>query len=166
MCTAIAPTALPRDHAVERLHIEPTWRYPKRTRPDDTPEQRDPPLPRNRSPPFFHLRGRCNHQMGARTSTTHCARGIGIDVLFASCRIHQSRIAYVNTPAPPLLAPRRGKSHLFSLLFLLLVRVPCSRSRSCLYERRHNGNPPYASPWCGYSLRWQLDGSNDHGDQP
>lgn len=113
MCTAIAPTALPRDHAVERLHIEPTWRYPKRTRPDDTPEQRDLPLPRNRSPPFFHLLGRCNQQMGARTSTTHCARGIGIDVLFASCRIHQSRIAYVNTPAPPPPRPKEGQEPSF-----------------------------------------------------
>ena len=69
ICKANAPTALPMDHAVEILQMEPTRSYPKRIRPD-TPKQRDLQLPRNQSPPSFHLRDLSNHQMDAMTSTS------------------------------------------------------------------------------------------------
>ena len=66
---ANAPTALPMDHAVEILHMEPTWSYSKRIQLDAL-EQRDLQHPRNQSPPPFHLRDLSTHPMDAMVSTS------------------------------------------------------------------------------------------------
>ena len=69
ICKANAPTALPMDHAIEILQMEPTWSYSQKIR-VDTPKERDLQHPRNQPPPPFHLRDLSNHTMDAMISTS------------------------------------------------------------------------------------------------
>jgi hypothetical protein len=64
-----APTALPMDHAVEILQMEPTWNYSQTVR-INTPKQRDLQHPCNQPPPRIHLRELSNHTMDAMISTS------------------------------------------------------------------------------------------------
>ena len=69
ICKANASTALPMDHAVEILQMEPTWSYPERVQ-LDTPELRDLQHSRNQRPPPVHLRDLSIHPMDAIIPTS------------------------------------------------------------------------------------------------
>ena len=64
ICKANAPTALPMDHALGILQMEPTLSYPERVQPD-TPELRNIQHPRNQPPSLVHLRNLSTHPMDA-----------------------------------------------------------------------------------------------------
>ena len=69
ICKANAPTALPMDHAVEILQMEPTWNYSQTVR-VDTPNQSDLQHPRNQPPPRTPMQDLSNHTMDATISSS------------------------------------------------------------------------------------------------
>ena len=69
ICKANAPTALPMDHAVEILQMEPTLSYPGTVQ-LDTSEERDIQHPSNQPPPPGNLRDLFNHPMDTMIPTS------------------------------------------------------------------------------------------------